>query len=218
MKQRTRVDFKYIMNYLAIIISKAIFVILVLCALFLAYYFLSIKVFSQKGSKYEPPFSIYTIVSASMTPKIKVYDVIINVKVDKPTDIKVGDIITFRSTSAFTYGMTITHRVMDIQIVNGQYEFITKGDFNPIEDMAPAKYENVIGIAKVKLPQLGRIQVFVASKFGWLFVVVVPALYIIISDIIKVIRLSRIKNDAEKENKKLIESSEDAPKLDNPSS
>ena len=216
MKQKTRVDYKYVLHFLSIIISKAIFVILLLCACVLAYYFLSIRVFSQKGEKYAPPFSIYTIVSASMTPKIKVYDVIINVRAKSPLDIKVGDIITFKSTSAFTYDMTITHRVIDVQIVNGEYEYITKGDFNEIPDMAPAKYSNVIGIAKVKLPQLGRIQVFVASKYGWLLVVVIPALYIIIGDVLKLIKLTRIKNDADKENKKLIEKTESNTPLDNP--
>ena len=216
MKQKTRVDYKYVLHFLSIIISKAIFVILLLCACVLAYYFLSIRVFSQKGEKYAPPFSIYTIVSASMTPKIKVYDVIINVRAKSPLDIKVGDIITFKSTSAFTYDMTITHRVIDVQIVNGEYEYITKGDFNEIPDMAPAKYSNVIGIAKVKLPQLGRIQVFVASKYGWLLVVVIPALYIIIGDVLKLIKLTRIKNDANKENKKLIEKTESNTPLDNP--
>lgn len=213
--KKTRVDFKYVMNYLSIIISKAIFVILFLCACVLAYYFISIRIFSQKGDKYAPPFSIYTIVSASMTPKIKVYDVIINVKAKSPSDINVGDIITFKSTSAFTYDMTITHRVIDVQIVNGEYEYITKGDFNEIPDMAPAKYSNVIGIAKVKLPQLGRIQVFVASKYGWLLVVVVPALYIIISDVLKLIKLTGIKKEADKENKKMVENIETNATLDN---
>ncbi len=214
--KKTRVDYKYIVNYLSIIISKAIFVILLLCAFILAYYFISLRIYSKKGEKYGPPFSIYTIVSASMTPKIKVYDVIINVKAKSPADIRVGDIITFKSTSAFTYDMTITHRVIDVQIVNGEYEYITKGDFNEIPDMAPAKYSNVIGIAKVKLPQLGRIQVFVASKYGWLLVVVVPALYIIISDILKLIKLTRIKKVADQENRRLVENTETNTTLDNP--
>lgn len=213
---KARVNFKYIFNYLSIIISKAIFVILILCAGVLAYYFVSLRILSKKG--YTPPFTIYTIVSASMTPKIKVYDVIINVKVDSPNDIRVGDIITFKSTSAFTYGMTITHRVMDIQIVNGEYEYTTKGDFNEIADMAPAKYSNIIGKAKYKLPQLGRVQAFVASKYGWLLVVVVPALYIIVGDIIKLIKLTKIKNDADKENEKLINETESQAPLDNSTS
>ena len=215
MEKKTRVDVKYVFQFLSLIISKAIFVILLLCACILAYYFITIRVFRQKGDKYAPPFSIYTIVSASMTPKIKVYDVIINVKAKSPSDIKVGDIITFKSTSAFTYDMTITHRVIDIQIVNGEYEYITKGDFNEIPDMAPARYSNVIGIAKVKLPQLGRVQVFVASKYGWLLVVVLPALYIIIGDILKLIKLSRIKNDADKVNKRMVEKAETNSILDN---
>ena len=203
MKSKTRVDFKYICSYLSMICAKSFFVLLLLCAGVLAYYFVCLRLSRIKGDKYAPPFSIYTIVSASMTPKIKVYDVIINVNVDSPTDIKVGDIITFTSTSAFTYGMTITHRVMDIQIVNGEYEYVTKGDFNDSADLAPAKYSNVIGIAKLKLPQIGRIQFFVASKWGWLIVVVLPALYIIVGDIIKLIKLTKIKRNADEVNKTL---------------
>lgn len=205
MKTKRKINYKYILKFLSTIISKAVFIILLFCAVILAYYFVALRLYASKGSKYAPPFSIYTIVSASMTPTINVYDVIINTKVNAPTDIKVGDIITFKSTSAFSYGMTITHRVKDIQIVNGEYEYITKGDYNPIADMAPAKYANIIGIARIKLPQLGRIQLFVASKYGWLLVVVIPALYIIISDVIKVIKLSKIKSDAEKENKSLVD-------------
>jgi signal peptidase len=139
MKDKTRVDFKYVCSFLSLIGAKSLFILLLLCAGVLAYYFICLRISSAKGEEYAPPFSIYTIVSASMTPKIKVYDVIINVKVDNPTDIKVGDIITFTSTSAFTYGMTITHRVMDIQIANGEYEYITKGDFNEVAGLAPAK-------------------------------------------------------------------------------
>jgi len=119
------VKVKSIINYLATIITWAIFVILITLAALLIYYYVSVQIYARKGSNYAPPFSIYTIVSPSMTPKINVYDVIINFKVDKPTDINVGDVITFKSTSSITYGMIITHRVQDIQIVNGEYTAYT---------------------------------------------------------------------------------------------
>ena len=203
---KTKVSIKAIFKYLSTIITWSIFVILFCCAAFLVYYFVSLQLYSSKGSSYQPNFSIYTIVSPSMTPKIKVYDVIINTKVNKPSDIKVGDVITFKSTSAFTYDMTITHRVVDIQIVNGEYQFITKGDNNAVADSAPALYANVIGIARVKIPQLGRAQVFIASKTGWLFVVVIPALFIIIKDIVKLVKVNSIKGTAKKTNNKVIKS------------
>ena len=199
-----KIKIKSILNYLSSIVTWAIFVILALCIAALLYYYISSRVALSNGSK-GPAFSLYTIVSPSMTPKIKVYDVIINTRVDSPSDIKKGDIITFKSTSSLTYNMTITHRVIDIQIVNGEYQYITKGDNNVVQDGAPALYSNVIGKAVVKLPQLGKIQFFVASKFGWLVVVILPALYIIIKDISKLVRLSKTKKMADEANRRLIE-------------
>ena len=41
-----------------------------------------------------------------------------------------------------------------MQIVNGEYQFITKGDNNIIPDTAPALYRDVIGKTVVKLPAI----------------------------------------------------------------
>lgn len=203
MKGRQKI--KGIIKYLSSVISWSLFVVLLLCALALGYYYVSMQISKTKGKGYEPPFSIYTIVSGSMIPNIKVYDVVINFKVDSPTDIKKGDVITFISTSSISVGKTVTHRVNDIQIVNGKYQFITKGDNNLSTDGAPALYENVIGKAVIRLPQLGRIQFFVAKSYGWLLVVVVPALIIIIEDVLKLIKLSQVKKDAQKVNSETME-------------
>lgn len=188
-----KLTFKYIINYLSTIFTWALFIILLFCATLLLYYFLDVKIKGSKDEKYIPKFSIYTIVSGSMVPKINKYDIVINFKVDDPKDIQIGDVITFISTSYNSAGMTVTHRVVDIQIIDGQYQYITKGDYNKVEDPSAALYSNVIGKAKVKLPQLGRVQFFVASKFGWLVVVILPALYVIIKDSIKVVKLLKIK-------------------------
>ena len=202
--KRTKFSLKAIIKYLSTVFTWSIFVLLITCAGFLAYYYISLQLYSTKGEKYKPKFSIYTIVSPSMVPNINVYDIIINLKVDNPSEIKVGNIITFISTSPSSNGMTITHRVTDIQIVNGEYQFTTKGDNNAVADSTPALYSNVIGKAVIKLPQLGRVQFFVASKTGWLFVVIVPAFYIILKDILKLIKLSRVKNKANIANEKLV--------------
>lgn len=205
------VKVKSIINYLATIFTWAIFVILITIAALLIYYYVSVQIYARKGSDYAPPFSIYTIVSPSMEDTILVYDVIINTKIKKPTDIKVGDVITFKSTSSLSWGMNITHRVKDIQIVNGKYEFKTQGDNNAFPDTAPALYENVIGKTVIRLPQLGKLQMFVGSKFGWLTVVILPAFYVIIKDVAKLIRISKLKKTASGENelmKKEVENSD----------
>ena len=173
------------------------------------FYFVSLKLYEAKGSKYRPFFSVYTIVSQSMVPTINVLDVIINKTVDKPTDIKVNDIITFESTGVLSYGKTVTHRVQDYYDESASdYEYVTKGDNNPIKDDTPASYSNLIGKVVLKIPGLGNVQRFVGSKIGWLVVVIIPALVIIIQDIMKLIKVSNVKKRAEIENQKIVSQEE----------
>lgn len=194
------------------IISWALFVVLLIAASFLLYYFVATKIYAAKGPGYEPKFSIYTIISPSMTPNINVYDAIINVRVDDPKDIEVGDVITFISTSLLTPGTTITHRVIAITTdENGEVCYQTKGDYNPVADQACAKYNNIIGKVIFKIPQLGRVQFFLASKMGWLICILLPALFIITRDIMRITKLSSMKatttkmNEKPKEDKKKME-------------
>ena len=208
-KEKNKATFKkikQILNYIGKIISYACIVLLIIIGVFLVYYMINIQK-SKKDSNFKPEVSLYTIVSGSMEPTIHVYDVVLNVAVKSPEDIKVGDVITFISTSSISEGLTVTHRVQDIKIVNGEYEFVTKGDYNPTADSSTAKYNNVIGKVAFKIPQLGRVQFFVASKAGWFFVVLLPAMGVIIYDVLKLFKLlgakttsDKIKNKSNKKN------------------
>lgn len=189
---------KGVFKFFASIVSWTALVLLILIALFLAYYTISTRIYSNKGEKYEPLISLYTIVSGSMEPNIKVYDVVISRKVKSPKDIKVGDVITFISTSSISKGMTITHRVIEIVETEKGVAYRTKGDNNLSPDTAPAEYNNVLGKVFLRIPQLGRIQSFIGTQSGWLIIIVIPALIIIISDILKIFKLTGVKNKIEK--------------------
>ena len=104
-----------IFKFITGIISWVMLVILVLIAAFLLYYFVSTKVYANKGESFKPAVSLYTIVTQSMEPNINPYDVIIDATVKNPENIKIGDVITFISTASISRGMTITHRVYDIK-------------------------------------------------------------------------------------------------------
>lgn len=186
-------SFKQILKTITMILSWTIFALLVLIIAFLVYYLVSANIYASKGEKFEPIFSLYTIISPSMEPNIKVYDVILNTKVKDPNEIKVGDVITFISTSNISNGMTVTHRVTKIVQGPDGLEFKTKGDNNLSEDTDTAKAYNVLGKVLLKIPQLGRLQFFLSSNGGWLIVIVCPALFIIISDIFKILKLSKAK-------------------------
>lgn len=193
-------SFRAVVKLISTIISWTVFVLLLICAALLVYYFIATRIYAAKGSGYEPKFSLYTIISPSMVPNINVYDVIIDVKVDKPEDIKINDVITYNSSLPEVHGGTITHRVISIsQDENGEYIYQTKGDNNLVEDRLTVPYRSVVGKVAFKIPKLGKLQFFVASKGGWLLVVLIPALYILVKDILKLLKL--VKTDDSKKSK-----------------
>lgn len=176
------------LNYVFKIFTVVIIVLLVIIGIFLLYYLISAKILSRQAGT-EPIISIYTIISPSMAPNINVYDLIINKKIKDPKEIQIGDIITFKSTSSLTKGWTVTHRVVDVAIVDGKYEYITKGDANPTIDSDTAKQENLLGKVIMKIPMVGQIQLFLSTKMGWFILILLPALGVIIYDIMKIFKI-----------------------------
>ncbi len=212
-----KTNLKQSLEYVGKLLSTAVIVVLLLVGAFLIYYVVSAKVLSRKAGAV-PKLSLYTIVSGSMEPAIKVYDIILTVRVDNYDELEVGDVITFNSYNSLISDMTITHRIVDIRTnEDNRREFITKGDWNPTADTAPVQETDIIGKTVLKIPQIGRIQFFLATKIGWLFVVLIPALGIIIYDILKLFKVLGITDKTEsiegditssvvkEENKKILE-------------
>lgn len=188
---------KEALTYVGKLLSTAVLILLIIIGMFLVYYVIAARIVI-KNPEYKPLFSLYNIATGSMEPNIKVDDVIVNIRVKSPESIKVGDVITFNSTSSISKGLTVTHRVINIiKNDDGTYEYVTKGDFNPSADSATAKYDDIIGKVAIKLPAVGKIQGFIATKMGWFIVVLLPALGVIIYDVMKIIKLLYNKKTAD---------------------
>lgn len=186
---KKKTNIREVLKFLSTIVSWTIFVLLMIIMAALIYYFVAIRIYASKGSGHEPKFSLYTIITPSMTPNINVYDVVIDIKVNKPEDIKINDVITFNSSIPGVRGGTITHRVIAInKDTEGKYHYTTKGDFNLVDDGVDVEFENIVGKVALRIPQLGRVQSFLATKFGWIACILLPALYVIIKDIIKILK------------------------------
>lgn len=195
-------------------ILKLLYYIVIAFVCFIAavliYYIISVQIHS-KDENYIPGISIYTIVSPSMTPNIKVYDVVVNIRVDDPTNINVGDIITFKSQSATSEGMTITHRVIARdQLPDGTYEYMTQGDNNPEPDSSYVMFDNIIGKEIITIPGLGKIQFLIANKKSWLFLLLIPIVIYLIREIYKLIDLVGLK----KKVKNVLEEPKEEPLID----
>ena len=129
------------------IVSTALVVIMVLCAVFLM------------GSRVMG-YQCFTVISGSMEPKYSVGDLIYVKKVDANT-IKVGDDITFILNEDL---VVATHRVVRIDAENQR--LYTKGLANEIEDSDPVHFNNVIGVPQFSIPKLGYVSDFVQNPPG----------------------------------------------------
>lgn len=206
MKKQNKLFDNPILKTVTKILSWIILVFLVLIAGLLIYNIVSSKLYEIRGQKYEPEISLYTIISPSMEPNINVYDVVVTKKVKDYSTIKEGDIITFISTSSLGEGLTVTHRVKSVIKTDDDIKFRTQGDNNPIPDSSLASSSNVLGKVVLRIPWVGHIQFLLQSKGGWLFALLIPAMIVVIYDVVKVIRLSNIK---QKVNESIKEKPED---------
>lgn len=92
----------------------------------------------------------FTIISGSMEPTINIDDIIITKNADK-SDIKSGDIITFKSNNEI-----VTHRVIDIEQSGDKLIYTTKGDKNEVTDIVKIEYNQIEGKYLGKIPLLGK--------------------------------------------------------------
>ncbi len=110
--------------------------------------------------------------SPSMEPTIKVGDLLI-AKTTPLNNIKVGDIIVYKTRRSVVYPEPIVHRVIKIEVRNGEYYFTTKGDnkyTNPYPDtwapISPARGDQIIGKVTYWVPKLGYFYMYAQTVPG----------------------------------------------------
>lgn len=129
------------------IVSGVIF--LALCLL-LVWSIISIQITKSRG---EIPnvlgFQLFAVESGSMEPTLKIGAVIVSRKPKDPENLKVNDVVTFRTLS----NAIVTHRIIEVLNDNGSKAYRTKGD-NPINspDQDLLTPNRVIGVFFAKIP------------------------------------------------------------------
>lgn len=178
-------------DFISKILSWTFFTLLIIVSIVLAYYLVALKIYEQKGPGYEPLVSIYTIISGSMSPVIDVYDVIVVKSVGGPEDLKDGDVISYQSDDLKPgQEISVTHRIVDtFTDNNGIVHYYTKGDANGAKDPIPVPYDDVTGKVVFVVPQLGRLQIFLINRMGWIILLLLPATYIIIKKLVMSLNL-----------------------------
>lgn len=103
---------------------------------------------------------VFNVISGSMEPKYSVGD-LIYVKTVNPTDIHVGDDITFVLNEEL---LVATHRVVAIDTENQFFQ--TKGLANATADAAPVHFNNLIGVPVFRIPLLGYVSNYIQHPPG----------------------------------------------------
>ena len=164
--EKKKLDISKIFKVLWNIFSKIITILIL---------FVSIIIVVQKVTNNKESFfgyRIFRVQTGSMIPKYNIGDVIL-VKEKDIDKIKVGDDVTYKGESGSVKGLLVTHRVIDIEEVEGKKAFHTKGIANNLED--PIVYENQInGVVQTKLYILSLICLLLNNKYVFYFCGVLP--------------------------------------------
>ena len=128
-------------------------------------------------------YRVFTVVTGSMEPKYKIGDVLI-AKSKDPSEIKVGDAISYLASVGEVKNNVVTHEVIDItKNEKGEYLFHSKGLVNLVEDPV-VHQDQVFGVVVYKTKILSFVRKMINTDIGMLLFVIVPVLYIIVSEMI----------------------------------
>lgn len=174
--------------------------VLVLIFVLLGISFIGVLVLLAQG------YRILVVQSGSMQPAIPVGSIIL-VKPQSQISgsaaapkFSSGEIITFNAGNAL-----VSHRVVTVNEQDGEFYYRTKGDANQTEDSTAVAQSKVLGMTTLTVPVVGRFVNFVKNPAGFLLLVVIPSLFIIASEIIKLAKAWRSK-PLQTENKLLLNS------------
>ena len=140
-------------------------------------------------------YSMFRVATGSMEPTIETGALLICDQTPIE-DIQVDDIICFESTSQMMLGQVITHRVVDIQLVDGILRLTTRGDANVVEDALYVTEKNLIGKVTWYSQDkdiMASVISFMSGKIGFLSLIVIPVL--LISSIALKESMKSIKHD-----------------------
>ena len=118
-------------------------------------------------------FRVFNVITESMVPEYKVGDTILT-KTVNPSELKIGDDITYMGKKDPFKGMIITHRIVKIeQKDDGKYIIQTKGLANDIED-PEINESQVYGKVIYKIKSISFINGIIGNLYGMYFAIFIP--------------------------------------------
>ena len=128
-------------------------------------------------------YRIMIVQSGSMESAIKTGSVIMTTPFK---EYKKGDVITFGSADKSVE--PTTHRIYDLEVIEGKIYYIVKGDANDAPDSRKVAENEVIGKMLFHIPYAGYLVAAVRRPIGFMLVLIIPALFIIFDQMGKIFK------------------------------
>ena len=159
---------------------------------------LCLVVFTKQG---ETPslggYTVFRITTGSMKPAYDV-DTLILVKKTDPSEIQVGDVISFYSADPALDGAVNTHRVIAVEQGGEEWNYTTQGDANNTPDQYGTDSRALIGKVVASSLVLGKLARLVSNPLVFVPVILIPLAVILISNMVRTVRLAgKIARDEE---------------------
>ena len=137
-------------------------------------------------------YKIYIVQTDSMAKTDFDAGALIFVKEVDPATLREGDIITFISQGAESFGQTVTHKIRKLTAdAENNPGFITYGTTTDVDDETVVTYPYILGKYERHVPHLGTFFQFLKTTPGYVVCIFIPFMMIILYEGIKCFRLFR---------------------------
>ena len=137
-------------------------------------------------------YKMYIVNSDSMAATDFKAGALILVKEVDPSTLKEGDIITFMSQDANSFGETVTHKIRRLTTdAEGNPAFVTYGTTTGVDDETVVTYPYVLGKYQKQIPGLGTFFNFLKTTPGYFVCIFTPFMLIIIYEAVNFFNLFR---------------------------
>lgn len=131
-------------------------------------------------------YNIFVISSPSMTPELKVGDVIVS-RHYKGGELEEGDVVTYLGKEGEVRGLLITHKIISISGEGDERTIITQGVANNVAD-APITPSDIQAVFVYRTVLIGPIYKVITNIWGFIFLIVLPIAAVIVSEIVSLVK------------------------------
>ena len=130
----------------------------------------------------------FTVQTDSMYPTLKPGDLIIDVAVKDPRDLRVGDIITYWTIIEGNRVLN-THKIAGIYDGGNYLIFETMGEKINQTDILTVHESEIVGVYKFRIPGVGKVLDYLQTSTGFMIVIVLPVLLFFVFHLVQFFRV-----------------------------